>query len=221
MREQKTDTSQPSIFLGELNSIRSAIPLIPIVGTYIDSTLSMHGQKYVEERLQYLIKELGEEIKQVKDFVIDNAFLQTEEGYDLINKTFIAASKTRQKDKLRLFAKVLRGAYSPKTTFHDPELYIKLIEELSARELEVVFLLYRIKVARDPTISASESGSDAFTLSKKFSQFTKEELEFILPRLEKTGLIKELVGSFLGYGGGVYNPTSLLGLFVKYIENNE
>jgi hypothetical protein len=135
----------------------------------------------------------------------------------------IAAAKTRQRKKLKLFAKILRGAYTKKNTIHDPELYVKIVDELGERELEVAFLLYDVKVIqkRKFEIHAGEQGNDAYIFSKYYPVYAEDELKFILPRLEKTGVIKEIVGMFTGYMGGAYNPTPLMVHLVKYIENNE
>lgn len=216
-----------SNFYNEMKLLRGLISIIPYVGPLIDYTFSMPGQKFVEERLEFLINELHDEIKEVKEVVIDNRFLETEEGYDLIQRTFLAAAKTRQKEKLKLFAKVLRGAYTKKKTVHDPELYIKIVDELSERELEAAILLYSVKLKRE-SMSEEEIepfregiGNDPYWFSKYYPQFTKEELEYILLRLAKTGLFKEQTGSYMGNTGYSYSATSLMSSFINFIENND
>lgn len=208
-----------------MNVVRAAISAVPYLGTYLDLTLAMPGQKFVEERLEYLINQLHKEIEEVKDVVMDNAFFQTEEGFDLITKTFQAAAKTRQREKLKLFAKVLRGAYTYKATSHDPELYVRIVDDLRERELDVVFVLYRVKteMKTNPSYNAydGKAVSDAELLSKEYFKYSKEELEFILPRIEKTGLIKEVTGSYMGLVGGTYQPTSLCSMFISFVQNNE
>lgn len=225
MNEPGTNVKLLSSFYGELNSLRAAISNVPLVGTYIDLNLSMPGQKYIEERLEYLIAELRKEMEQVQEAVMDNAFLKTEEGYDLITKVFTAAAKTRQKDKLKLFAKVLRGAYTRKINVHDPELYVKIIDELTARELEIAMLLYRVKTEWKTNPPSGDNKGDMLKdpiwFSTHYPEYSKEELEFSLPRLERTGLIKEQTGTYSGNLGSHYNPTPLIAYFVKYIEENE
>lgn len=221
MSHDNSQIKKISTFYSETAVLRALISSIPIVGTYLDLTLSMPGQKFVEERLEYLISELGKELENVKDMIVDNTFLQTEEGYDLIIKTFGAAAKTRQKKKLTIFAQILRGAYTHKESIHDPELYVRIVDELSIRELEIAFLLYKIKVEKSIVRKEGDTGNDIQFISNRFTDFSKDELEFILPRLEKTGLIKELVGTFIGYGGGTYNATPLLSSFMRYIEDNK
>ncbi len=224
MEDRETKRKLLSTFYGELSSLRAAVSAIPLVGTYLDLTLSMSGQKFVEERLDYLILQLHKELDEVKEAVMDNTFLQTEEGYDLVIKTLASGAKTRQRQKLELLAKVLRGAYTGKATIHDPELYIKIIDELSERELEVAFLLYSVKTEWKTNPPKGDNSGvmsrDPVWFSANYPMYTQDELEFILPRLEKTGLIKERTGSYMGYLGSSYEPTPLLGYFVNYILKN-
>lgn len=214
-----------SSFYGELNALRFAISNIPLFGSYIDATLAMPGQQYVEQRLQYLINQLQLELDEVKGVVMDMTFLNSEEGYDLVTKTFIAAAKTRQREKLNLFAKILRGAYTEKSMTHDPELYVKLVDELSERELAVAQLFCTLKPSKG-VVQRDEDGKDrstynAVTLSEKYPLFTIEELQFILPRLEKSGLLKIIIMTSYGYSEGTYLPTDQLMRFIRYIIENE
>jgi len=232
MSENNSDLSKSSsntkvlgAFYNDMSALRAAISAIPFIGTFLDLTISLPGQKFAEERLEYLISQLQEEIANVKDAIVDNTFLKTEEGYDLIQRTFIAGAKTRQKEKLQLFAKILRGAYLQQQSNHNPELYVSIVDELSARELEALFLLYREKetwklnTPKDTT-NNGRMLSDAEWFSHHYRQFPKGELEYIFPRLERTGLIKEVTGSYMGLVGGTYNSTPLCNLFISFIENN-
>lgn len=221
MKDPATSTKLLSSFYVELNTLRAAVSNIPVLGTYIDLTLSMQGQKYIEERLEYLINQLREEVEQIKDVVMNNSFLQTEEGYDLIVRTFSAAAKTRQKEKLTMFAKVLRGAYTFKSKPHDPELYIKLIDELSVPELFVAKTFCELAVPESGTDDEDYQTYDADNLSAKYPEYTKDELQFILPRLEKAGLLKLLMVTSMGYSEVAYLPTSQLRRFIQYVEMNE
>ena len=227
VEKQISEIKVYSNFYNEMILLRGLISVIPYVGPLLDYTFSMPGQKFVEERLEFLINELHNEMKEVKEAIIENRFLDTEEGYDLIQRTFVAAARTRQKEKLKLFAKVLRGAYTKKDTVHDPELYVKIVDELSERELEAAILLYSVKLKRKSMSEEEISpfsdgiGNDPYWFSKYYPQFSKEELEYILLRLAKTGLFKEQTGAYMGNTGYSYNATSLLSSFINYIEKND
>jgi hypothetical protein len=210
----------------DLTHLRAAISAIPLIGSQLDLYLSTPGQKFVEERLQYLIDQLQEQMNEVQEHAIDRRIFDTEEGFDLVNKTFAAAARTRQREKLKVFAKILRGALTLKERTHDPELYLRIVDEMSEKELEVALLLFEVKEKRKIKVEGDNEAQDGMTndpywFSKNYPKYSKAELEFIFPRLEKTGLVKELVGSFLGYRGGQYNPTPLFTDFINFIGNQE
>lgn len=211
-------------FYNESNPLRIAISTIPYIGSYIDQYLSGQGQDFAQRRVEYLIEQLNIEMDAVKESLIESGLFNSEEGYDLTQKTFIAAARTRQKEKLNLFAKILRGAFTTQTEIHDPEMYLKIVDELSVREIEITFLIHRVKVKQaillneEAEDSEGMSLSDAQLYSLTFPEFTQEELEYTFPRLERTGLVKELVGSYMGYGGGSYLPTPLLSKFINFIS---
>jgi 2-hydroxychromene-2-carboxylate isomerase len=215
-----------SKFYNDLTNLRIAISSIPFLGSQIDMYLSAPGQKFIEERLEYLIEQLQEELEGIEEYLINKEIIASEENFDLVQKAFIATAKTRQREKLKLFAKILKGSLIKRKKLYDPELYLKIVDELSVRELEIALLLYEVKVKREIKIEGGNEVEDGMTndpywFSKHYPKFSKDELEFTLLRLEKTGLVKELVGSFIGYGGGHYDPTSLFSDFINFIENNE
>ena len=226
MTNIKTQIKVYSSFYNDLTHLRAAISTIPFVGSQLDLYLSTPGQKFVEERLEYMIEQLREQMNNIEEEKIDKNAFDTEEGFDLVQKTFIAAAKTRQREKLKVFAKILRGSLTRKNKRHDPELYLKIVDELSERELEVALLLFEVKEKRKIKVEGENEAQDGMSndpywFSKHYPQYTKDELKFIFPRLEKTGLVKELVGSFIGYGGEQYNPTPLFTDFINFIEHNE
>ena len=226
MADIKTQIKVYSSFYNNLTHLRAAISLIPYVGSQLDLYLSTPGQKFVEERLEYMIAQLREQMANIQEDKIDKDAFNTEEGFDLIQKAFISAAKTRQREKLKVFAKIIRGSVTKKNKKHDPELYLKIVDELTEKELEIAFLLYDVKEKRRIKVEGTNEVQDGMTndpywFSKQYPKYSKDELEFILPRLEKTGLVKEVVGSFIGYGGGQYNPTPLFSDFINFIEKNE
>lgn len=215
-----------SKFYNDLTHLKIAVTSIPFLGSQLDMYLSAPGQKFIEERFEYMIEQLQEELVEIEEYLLNKEIIASEEGFDIIQKTFIATAKTRQREKLKLFAKILKGSFIKRKKLYDPELYLKIVDELSVRELEIALLLYEVKIKSKIKIEGKNESEDGMTndpywFSKHYPKFSKDELEFTLLRLEKTGLVKELVGSFIGYGGGQYNPTTLFSDFINFIENNE
>lgn len=224
MDDIKDKLVQASKVYADQTAVRAAINLIPYVGGSLDILLSSSGQNFVIRRIETFISELNDQIGQLDKSKINREFLEKEEGFDLIVKAFNSASRTRQNEKLKLYAKIIKGALTEGKEYQedDPELYLQIIEELSVKELRVAKCLYELKEVKNknpeqdnPNGKQDGMTNDAWWLSKQYPEFNKDELVSIFVRLERTGLIKELVGSFIGYGGGQYliNP-----LFKKFID---
>ncbi|MCF8257856.1 MAG: hypothetical protein K9J06_09890 [Flavobacteriales bacterium] len=222
---KKTDVL--SYYYSDLTSLRLLIAAIPCVGSPLDLLLSSRGNEFVYKRLEALIEELKQEMEAVEKHLIKHDFIDREECYDLTQQVFVAAARTRHREKLKLFAQVLRGALTEKASSHDPELYVKIIDELSVKELQVALLLYRVKSERESDKPRAEDyrregmSNDAFWFSNNHPEYAREELEYMFLRLERTGLLKEVVAGAMDYAGGSYNPTKLFDQFISYIERNQ
>lgn len=229
MDDIKNKLIQASKVYGDQIIIRAAINAIPYVGGSLDILLSSSGQNFVIKRIESFISELNNQIEQLEKSKINYTFFEKEEGFDLVVKALNSASRTRQNEKLKLYAKIIKGAITEGKEFQegDPELYLQIIEELSVKEIRVAKILFELKeiekenAESNNTNNNEDDQNDALWLSSKYPEFDKDELISIFVRLERTGLIKELVGSFIGYGGGVYLINPLFRKFVNYIENIE
>jgi hypothetical protein len=226
MDDIKNKLIQASKVYADQTLVRAAINAIPFVGSSLDILLSSSGQNFVIKRIETLIAELNNQLGQLDKSKINHDFLETEEGFDLVVKAFNSASRTRQNEKLKLYAKIIKGALTEGKEYQedDPELYLKIIEELSVKELRVAKCLYELKEVKkknpeqdNPNGKQDGMTNDAWWLSKQYPEFDKDELVSIFIRLERTGLIKELVGSFLGYGGGQYLVNPLFKKFIDFI----
>lgn len=220
----KNKLVQASRVYADQTLVRAAINAIPFIGGSLDILLSSSGQNFVIRRIEKFISELNNQLGQLEKSKVNHDFLETEEGFDLAIKAFNSASKTRQNEKLKLYAKIVKSALTEGKEYQedDPELYLQIVEELSVKELRVAKCLYELKEVKNknpeqdnPNDKQDGMTNDAWWLSKQYPEFEKDELVSIFVRLERTGLIKELVGSFIGYSGGQYliNP-----LFKKFID---
>ncbi len=226
MDELKNKLIEASKVYADQTVVRAAINAIPYVGSSLDILLSSSGQNFVIRRIETLISELYVQLQQLDNSKINHDFLATEVGFDLVIKAFNSASRTRQNEKLKLYAKILKGALTDGKEYQedDPELYLQIIEELSVKELRVARCLFELKEVKknrpgqdDTNNNQDGMTNDAWWLSKQYPEFKKDELISIFVRLERTGLIKELVGSYIGYGGGQYLINPLFKKFITFI----
>ena len=139
--------TKASLKYGEQTLIRTGINAIPYVGGALDFLISSQGQNYTLNRINTFIEELQSEISKLKEEQINKTFLESEEGFDLLVKSFNSVSKTRNVEKIKIYAQILTGALVSKKKFKydEPELYLRIIEELSETEIQIAYILYELK----------------------------------------------------------------------------
>ena len=217
----KTGLVKASKVYSDQTLIRAFITAIPYVGGSLDILLSSSGNTFAVRRIESFIADLTQEISNLKETQINKEYLQTEQGFDLIIKAFNVSARTRQAEKLNLYAKIVTSALLDGKEYEEdePEVYLRIAEELSVKEFCVATVIYDLN-ERNKLDKTQEGrmGINAAILTKDYPEFEKDDLVSILLRVEKIGLIKELVGSYMDYEGGVYHVNPLLVGFMNFIE---
>ena len=153
---------------------------------------------------------------------IDRKYLESEEWFDLVIRVIEAAARTRSREKINLYARVLRGA----VTIQDrrefsPEEYLAVLTELTLREIEVGQVIYRqqCEVRMQPNENELQWAwrMGWKQLPELCSSVPKEDIPFILLRLQKSGLVREITGTYFNYTGGVYIITESFRKLMRYI----
>lgn len=200
-------------------ALRTAITCIPYIGGPLDVLLSSEGQKIVQARVIQMFQDLDSEMRRVQQSTVDKKYLKSEEFFDLILRGIEAATKTRHRKKIHLYAKVLRGA----VTFQNreessPEEYLAILTELTPREIEVARVVYE-QSERTPHTDGLKWDREKklAQLSARCPSVPREDLQFILLRLQRTGLIRELVGTYFDYTGGTYIITQVFRKLMHYL----
>jgi hypothetical protein len=154
----------------------------------------------------------------LKNEEINRLYLNSEEWFDLIIKAFNCASKTRQQEKLRLFAQIVKNSIVVGKDFEEdePELYLKIVDELTPIEMRVAKCLYDL-IDKNQKNDVNKNGANGIILSAEYPEFSSEELTSIFVRIERTGPIRELNGSYYGYEGGTYLINPLFKKFKTFI----
>ena len=203
----------------ETPTVRSAIVQIPKIGPIIDIFLTSRGQQISYTRLLGFINALEDEINEIESRINDLKFFDSENFYDLLLKAIEASIKTRHDEKRKLFAKILASSYSYDYDSSNSESYIDILSELTIEEIIVAKKMFQFrtsnkeefeeiagKIKGDKDISVT----DKDVLANSNLGIPKEDFEFILLRLQRSGLLKEFIGGMVfGYHGGRYDITEM------------
>lgn len=221
-----SDKLKPAIEKYSENALlRASISAIPFIGSPFDIFLATKAQKIVNDRIMNLFNELKEEMSTLESKIVDKEYIDSEEFFDLFIKTIEMTAKTRSKEKVKLYAKLLKGA----TKFQDRkkyflEEYLQVLSELTMKELEVAKAIYkqqREKQRKDENELQWALRCGWEEVEKECPSIPEEDFRFIFLRLQKSGLVKEIVGGFFDYKGGVFVITQVFRKIMKCLEQDE
>jgi hypothetical protein len=219
-QEKSNKLAKASEVYAENTVLRALINVIPYIGGSLDILFASKGQKIIQSRLTQILEDLKAEMNLLQEDMVDNEYLESEEWFDLVCRGFEAAAKTRDREKILLYSKVLRGAVTIQNREESsPEEYLDILAELTPKEIEVARVIYNQQSDRPQTIE----NELLWAIQKGWKQLSeqcsilKEDLSFVLLRLQGSGLIHEITGTYVGYEGGVYIITESFRKLMRYL----
>ena len=183
-------------------------------GPILDIILGTKGSNITQERLTHFFKILENEINQLKDNVVDYDYINSEDFYDILIKSIDATVKTRYREKISYYAKILTTSIPIQDRYNfSPEDYLNILIELTPREFEVARTLY---MKENEVTTIKEGIIDGFEKVAEICPFVPaEDINFILIRLMRVGLLCPTSG----WGGGVqYYITDVFRNIMQYLE---
>lgn len=220
------DKIKPAIEKYSENALlRIAISEIPIIGSPLDIFLTTKAQRIINDRIMNLFSELKEEMSTLEDRIVDKDYIDSEEFIELFIKTIEASTKTRNKEKIKLYAKLLKGAIKfQDRKKYSPEEYLQVLSELTIKELEVAKAIYRQqrqKRRKDENELEWALRYGWEELEKECPSIPEEDFRFIFLRLRKSGLIQDLQNSYFYSKKVVFLISDVFRKIMKYLEQSE
>jgi hypothetical protein len=208
--------------------MRNAVCQIPYIGTSLDFIITSLGQKVQEQRLFESLAILQEEINFVDENKIDKGFLTTEVFLDIFRKTFDNCVNTRHRERIRLNCKILVGAITIDNLNerHSTEDFLSFVADLTPIDIMVGLEIYKQQRNRLPQfdIESQDNTELKFVVNSGWHELQKrcklDEVDFkiALHKLSAAGLIKEIVGMYANYTGGLYLITSTFQRLMNFIR---
>ena len=113
--------------------LRATINGIPYIGGALDAIMTTGLQQKREERYQYFLDELKNQIEKLSEDKLDYNYLNSEEFYDLFVMTSSYVVNTRIQDKVKAYTKILSSSlthgFINKTNPEDILNIIKIIKK--------------------------------------------------------------------------------------------
>jgi hypothetical protein len=186
--------------------IRALVPLIfTPFATGIDAALMQKLQNIKEERARAFFDELADGKIELTGYLI-----KTEDFLHCFYATTKAALNTRRRQKIRMFARLLKsatieGAFSDTDEYEE---YLGILDELSYQEICMLLFLEKYE-NKFPKLQNENDlqRANRFWLNyiedlKKKLNIPELEIDARLTRLNRTGCYETFVGGYMNYTGG-------------------
>jgi len=182
---------------------KALLKLVP-GGSSLDTLLSHRGQEIKEERTKAFFDELDKGNIELTEEIIDS-----EDFIHCFIITLKAAQESRQREKIRIFARLLKFSIKPEcfSDINEFEETVKIIEELSYREILILRLLEDFEknnpdhpIKQIPETPIKEDLTPLNIAIKYWDTFIKQvQIDFNIPEDEVPNILNRLTRSGL-YG---------------------
>jgi len=184
-----------------------AIGFVPYIGT----SLSIFVDKYVpekkEKRIITFIEELGDVLSESQEDIDVNQ-IHSDEFLYIFERTFRAVADTHHQVKRECYKAILLNTLQKphETSFEQKELYVKLVDELTALHIVVLRALYENQ--SKGVVNNYEQ------VVERLKNYPSDQVFFLIRDLENKGLLKtsESWAKFAGNLPGWDDPSPDHGL---------
>jgi hypothetical protein len=133
-------------------AVSGAASLVPFAGAAVDAWLGTVGSALAEHRRDALIAELHNYLDRLDESKVDKEYLQSEAWADLLMQGIQSSVRTRDTEKIRLFAAILAGAATTDgPTDLDVEAVLGTLANLTSVEIGIAGQMYET-VRREPHV---------------------------------------------------------------------
>ncbi|WP_226675688.1 hypothetical protein [Rossellomorea aquimaris] len=184
--------------------LRGLIQVVPY-GAVVDNLLNVSYNNILLERAKIFYEEIGCGTVELTPELVEN-----EDFLHSYFSTYKAALFTRQREKIRFFARLLsNGIYEGIVSNADEyDDFLKILDDLTSREIVILFLLDEresksIYNENENQLQRTSSFWDDFeTEASHVLKISSAELKGFLKRVERTGCYTEITGTYFDYSGG-------------------
>ena len=197
--------------------LRATISLIPHIGGALDILISTDIHKKNIERFDFLINELKNQIEDINESKLNYSYLDSEEFYDLFIQTCNLAIKTRLKEKIKLYSKILKSSLINEFSGHlKPEDLLNIIEDLTANDIQLIKTIFDYLKSAPKFQIDSEIVFSSSSLIKA-EKYSEEYIFIGLLRLEKQSIIMKNARIVTDLQKTIFSPTPLFNIIIEFL----
>jgi hypothetical protein len=207
-------------------SLFSSPPEVSIIASILPAAQS----EILSRRYNQLWTELKLEAALIDETKIDKSFFLSDYFYDLLVKVVRSTLETDNKNKIRLYARILlRPALLDNAKFrYYSKDFVSLLSELSPADLQLAREVYKRQKEIIPP--GTQPGTDnevklvresGFYELRKSLSLDDAQYGLAITKLSRAGLIRQVVGSYIEYTGDAYMITPVFRKMIELIQDPE
>jgi hypothetical protein len=201
------------------------VPIPVPIGEWIAS----RGDAIAKERTEQFLVALYEDVEALRQQGLSreqlDRFFESAEWYDLFRETYEQVLRTPSEDKIRYYARLLKGAVrDAESKEYTPHEYLRLLSGLTDNELKVARSLYRLQreeyrgeLPPDHEHTWESWQSHRAQLLRQH-HVDADDLYLMLRRIASSGLLRIIYIQFPGSPGETYWVTPLFDRLMQFLE---
>lgn len=200
-------------------TVRAFVQAVPHIGGALDGVFGGYGASLVFKRQMRLIEDLKQQMARVDESKVDTLFVESEEFAHLVMKALDHAGRIGKIERVQLLAQALKSAVSydwGASRAADSEALLDLTATIDVRDA-----YYVLELARKYRNARATPHRLQVFAEVRAGEIIKEIGSRTINRLVARGLLREIVGTYTGYEGGAYEPTSLAFELAEFLESGE
>jgi hypothetical protein len=216
-----------------LNSpdIRNPVLQIPVLGPVIDFVIITLSRDLEKKRLLRTFQIIHEEIIRINENMVDFSYIEGEEFHDNMRRLFEYSIRTRHEEKIRWYCRILIGSALLENVKErgSAEDFLIFLSELTTTDILVGKEIYErqknVSERYGFDISSKDNTELKYVVEEGKWHEIKDKLgldevnfNISLIKLSRVGLIKEIVGPYVGYAGWLYLITPAFIRLMKLIK---
>lgn len=210
-------------------TLNIALGSIPVFGPAIRTVMSGLENMIVRNRILDLFTSMREEVLLIDQTKIDQTYFDTEEFYDLSRRVFEYTVKTRDHNKIKLYARILvRASILNNARFrHNTEDFLMILLELSPADIYIAREVYNqqkditeqfTSIEQNELHAVKSAGWDRLP---QICSVDKAQFSLSITKLVRAGLVQQVIGTYASYIGDAYRITSVFRRLIQLIEKLE
>lgn len=187
MREESS-SEKALEFYNDSAVLRTIVSKFPIVGNFIDISVTNKWNNIQHNRIFGLLNRLSVDLQDVEERMIDKEYLKSEQFYDIIAKILNDIIHNRSEPKEHAYARILKNVMINPESFPEMDLLSDIFNFFRARDVDFIMAIKKHIESHDSPFMAADIQS-LVPSNNFFDEDPQKTIEREFYRLSNVGIL--------------------------------